>query len=44
MPAAFGQAGLLGHAAHALGGLVTKTVENLEAFVPKSHVDRFSAG
>ena len=44
MHAAFGQAGLLGHAAHAGGGIVTKTVENLSTFVPKSHVGRFSEG
>jgi hypothetical protein len=44
MHAAFGQAGLLGNAAHALGGMVTKTVENPSAFVPKSHVGRFSEG
>ena len=30
--AAFGQAGLRGDATHALGGIVTKSVENLEAF------------
>jgi hypothetical protein len=42
MHAAFGQARLLGNATHALGGMVTKTVENPEAFVPKSPVGRFS--
>ena len=35
MHAAFGQAGLLGNAADALGGVRAKTVENLKAFVHK---------
>ena len=44
MHAALGQAGLQGKASHALGGIVTKTVENLSAYVPKSHVDLCSEG
>ena len=42
MHATLGKAGLHGNAAHALGGIVTKTVENPQTFVPKSHVGRFS--
>src|SRR2546429_508314 len=38
MHATLGQAGLLGNASHALGPVVTKTLENPQAFVPKSHV------
>jgi hypothetical protein len=44
MHAAFGQTGLLRNAAYALGGVRTKTVENLSTFVPKSHVGQLSAG
>ena|SRR2546428_2967391 len=42
MHTAFRQAGLLGQLANALGAMITKTLENPEAFVPKSHVGRFS--
>src|SRR5215510_9389430 len=42
MHTAFGQPRLLGQLAHTLGGVVTKTLENLAAFVPKSHVGRLS--
>src|SRR5205814_1347950 len=38
MHATLGQASLLGNASHALGPVVTKTLENPQAFVPKSHV------
>src|SRR5512145_14799 len=38
MHTAFGPPRLLGHLAHALGGVVTKTLENPEAFLPQSHV------
>ena len=38
MHAAFGKAGLLGKASHTLCPVVTKTLENPQAFVPKSHV------
>ena len=38
MHATFGKAGLHGNTSHALGSIVTKTVENLQAFIPKSHV------
>jgi hypothetical protein len=34
----------LGNPAHTLLAVVTKTVENSQAFVPKSHVGLFSAG
>ena len=44
MHATFGQARLLGDAAHALPAVVTQTFENLEAFGPKSHVGRLSVG
>ena len=44
MYAALGQAGLQGKASHALSGIVTKTVENLAAFVPQSHVGLCSEG
>ena len=43
MHATLGKAGLHGNAAHALGGIVTKTVENPQAFVPKSYVGLYSA-
>ena len=38
MHAALGKAGLLGNASHALFTVVTKTLENPQAFVPNSHV------
>src|SRR6516162_11613495 len=38
MHTALGKAGLLSNAAHALLAVVTKTLENPQAFVPKSHV------
>ena len=44
MHATLGQPRLLRHAAHTLPTVVTKTLENLEAFLPKSHVGRLSEG
>src|SRR5262245_8061899 len=44
MHATLGQTRLLGHAAHALPAVVTKTLENPDAFLPKSHVGRLSEG
>ncbi len=44
MHAAFGQPSLLGHLANALLGVRTKTLENPQAFVPKSHVGLSSEG
>src|SRR5262249_2626442 len=44
MHTAFGKPCLLGQLSHALGGVLTKTLENPQAFVPKSHVGLFSAG
>jgi hypothetical protein len=41
---ALGQPGLLGHASYALPAVVTKTLENQKAFVPKSHVGLCSGG
>jgi hypothetical protein len=38
MPAALGTPRLRGTVSHALGGIVTQTLENPQAFVPKSHV------
>jgi hypothetical protein len=38
MHTALGQPSLLGNASHALCPVVTKTLENPQAFVPKSHV------
>jgi len=38
MHAALGKAGLLGNASHALLTVVIKTLENPQAFVPKTHV------
>src|SRR5262249_3369317 len=42
MHTAFGQPRLLSQLAHTLRGVVTQTLENLAAVVPKSHVGRFS--
>jgi tetratricopeptide (TPR) repeat protein len=42
MHTAFGQPSLLSQLAHAWGGIITKALENPQAFVPKSHVGRFS--
>jgi len=38
MHAALGKPRLMGQVSNALGGIVTQTLENLQAFVPKSHV------
>jgi hypothetical protein len=39
-----GQPRLLGNTAHTLPAILTKTLENSEAFLPKSHVGRLSEG
>jgi hypothetical protein len=44
MDTALGKARLLGYASYALPPVVTKTLENPQAFVPKSHVGLFSEG
>jgi len=44
MDTAFGQARLLGQTPHTLRAVLTKTLENLLAFLPKSHVGLFSEG
>jgi hypothetical protein len=44
MYTAFRKPSPLGNMAHALFGVITKTLENLSAFVPKSHVGLFSEG
>jgi hypothetical protein len=44
MHTALGKAGLLGNASHALPAVVTKTLENPQAFGPKSHVGLSSEG
>ena len=44
MHTAFGQARLLGQLANALLATVTQTLDNLKAFIPKSHVGRLSEG
>src|SRR2546425_4835752 len=44
MHAALGKPGVLGNLANALRGVVTKSVENPQAFGPKSHVGRSSDG
>src|SRR5262249_48017590 len=44
MHTAFGKPCLLGKLSHALCGVLTKTIENPKAFVPKSHVGLFSEG
>jgi hypothetical protein len=44
MHAAFGKAGLLGNATDALRAVVTKTLENAQAFGPKFYVGRSSEG
>src|SRR5215813_10243073 len=38
MHAALGKPRLMGQVSHALGGIVTQTLENPQAFVPQSHV------
>src|SRR5262245_11547238 len=38
MHAALGKPRLMGKVSNALGGIVTQTLENPQAFVPKSHV------
>jgi NAD(P)-dependent dehydrogenase (short-subunit alcohol dehydrogenase family) len=40
----FANAGLLGNASYALPVVITKTLENQKAFIPKSHVGLFSGG
>jgi hypothetical protein len=42
--ATFRQAGPLGQLTHALGIMVTKTLENPQTFGPKSHVSRCAEG
>ena len=44
MHTAFGQSRLLGNVAHTLGAILTKTLENPQTFVPKSHVGLCSGG
>ena len=44
MHTTFGQARLLGQLAHTLRAMVTKTLENPQTFVPKSHVGLCSEG
>jgi hypothetical protein len=44
MYTAFGQSRLLGQTPHTLRAVFTKTLENLKAFVPKSHVGQLSEG
>ena len=43
MDTAFGKPGLLGYTSNTLLAVVAKTVENSQAFGPKSHVGLFSA-
>src|SRR5437870_11544030 len=42
MHTAFGEPCLVGNPSHTLRAVVTKKVENSQAFSPKSHVSRFS--
>jgi len=44
MHTAFGKPSLVGQTSHTLHAVVTKTLENAPAFVPKSHVGLFSEG
>ena len=44
MHTAFGEPRLVGEAAHALTAVLTKTLENPSAFLPKSHVGLCSEG
>jgi hypothetical protein len=43
-PTAFGKPRLLGKTSNTLRAVVTKTVDDPQAFVPKSHVGLFSEG
>jgi hypothetical protein len=44
MHTALGEAGLLGYSSNTLLAVITKTLENEKAFVPKFHVGLFSEG
>jgi hypothetical protein len=44
MHTAFRQPGLAGHLSHTLRAMVTKTLENPDAFGPKCHVGQCSEG
>ena len=44
MHTAFGQARLLGQTPHTLLAVITQTLDNLKAFIPKSPVGRLSEG
>jgi hypothetical protein len=44
MDTAFGQARVLGQTPHTLLTMLTKTLANLQAFIPKSHGGRLAKG